>query len=372
MFFKKNCMRVFRYGNGNIFLTTGMKPELSNFYHDLHRSLADTMAATSSWYENVNKYRFPIAFILICLTWGLLMILVVPVDYDWTVSLREHRIRSLDRFMGQTIFEGEALGGGDPVIVLILLAVGAYYLAWKYGASSRFYAWRPQSGFILTSALVCSFMMVHSLKWVMGRARPALVIKDTIPFSDWFVFGPHFITEGTYRGSFPSGHTAQAFVLVSIAYILAAGVPHSGKIRLIGWVWGGVSICYGALMAISRCMTLSHWFSDVLGAFGMSWILMHVIYFWMLNIPEQTRYYKKYGRHPEGPQVWELRLCAHLFGMALGGMAAMLGIRAVIMGKHWALYTLILAGIVSLGFFYRRFRLLHRQSVDGFLPGNRQ
>ena len=306
----------------------------------------------------------------ICLTWVLLMILVVPVDYDWTLSLHEHRIRSLARFMGHTIFEGESLGGGDPVIILILLAAGAYYLAWKYGASSRFYAWRPQSGFILTSALICSVIMVHSLKWVMGRARPALVLKDKFPFSDWFVFGPHFITEGTYRGSFPSGHTAQAFMLVGIAYILTTAVSQSGRSRIAGWLWGGVSICYAALMGISRCMTLSHWFSDVLGAFGLAWILMHATYFWMLNIPEQHRYYKKYGRHPEGPLVWELRLCAHLLGMVLGGMVSMLGIRAVMMGKHWSLYALILAGFFSLGFFYRRFRLLHRQSANGFLPGD--
>jgi membrane-associated phospholipid phosphatase len=296
------------------------------------------------------------------------MILIVPVDYDWTLSLREHRIRSLDRFMGRTIFEGESLGGGDPVIVIILLAVGAYYLAWKYGPSSRFYAWRPQSGFILTSALICSVMMVHSLKWVMGRARPALVIKDKFPYSEWFVFGPHFLTEGTYRGSFPSGHTAQAFVLISIAYILAAAVTQPGKVRLAGWIWGGFSMSYVALMGMSRCMTLSHWFSDVLGALGMSWILMHAIYFWMLNIPEQTCYYNKYGKHPEGPLVWELRLCVHFLGLVLGGMVLMFGIRAVMLENHWTLYALILVGIVSLGFFSWRFRILHRRSVNGFLP----
>ena len=31
------------------------------------------------------------------------------------------------------------------------------------------------------------------------------IFKD---FSEWYEFGPHFITEGIYRGSFPSGHSA--------------------------------------------------------------------------------------------------------------------------------------------------------------------
>jgi hypothetical protein len=115
-------------------------------------------------------------------------------------------------------------------------------------------------------------------------------------------------------------------------------------------------------------MTLSHWLSDIMGAFGMSWIVMHAIYFWMLKIPDQEDYYKRHGKHPEVPLVWELRLCLHLLGMVLGGMALMLGIRAIILANHWGFYFLVLVGIIFLGFFYWRFRILHRRSVSGFLP----
>jgi membrane-associated phospholipid phosphatase len=314
----------------------------------------------------LKKNKFPYAFILLCLTWVILMVLVVPVDYDWTISLREHRIRSLDHFMARSIFEGNHFGGGDPVIFIIFLALAAYYTAWKYGPASRFFKWRPQLGFILTSALVCSIMMVHSLKWVVGRARPYLVLKDKFPFSDWFTFGPHFISQGTYLGSFPSGHTAQAFVLISLAYVLAAAEHQTRRVRLGGWIWGGVAVCYITLMGISRCMALSHWLSDVLGAFGLSWILMHAIYFWMLKIPEQTAYYERYHSYPEEPLVWELRLCVHLFGMVLGGMAVMLGIRAIMLGAHWAFFLLTPAGVLLLIFFQKRFTVLYRKAMEVF------
>ena len=314
----------------------------------------------------LEKNSIPYGFFILGLTWLFLMIMVVPVDYDWTIYLHDHRIRALDRFMGRTIFEGESIGGGDPVIFFMLFFVVAYYRSWKHGSASRFYAWRPHIGFILTSALICSVMMVHSLKWVMGRARPVLVVKDRFPFSDWFVFGPHFITEGTYRGSFPSGHTAQAFVIISLAYILAAAFSQSRRIRWTGWVWGGIALCYVVLMGISRCMTLSHWLSDVLGALGLSWILMHAIYFWMLKIPAQVDHYHIYGRYPENPVVWELRLCLHLLGMVLGGMAGLLGVRAVMLGTPWAFYLLIPAGGVVFGFFYRRFQRLYRKVMEGF------
>jgi membrane-associated phospholipid phosphatase len=318
----------------------------------------------------LKKSRLPYGFILLCVTWLVLMVLVVPVDYDWTLILREHRIRALDQFMDHTIFEGEPVGGGDPVIFLILLAAGASYLAWKFGSASRFYAWRPHLGFILTSALICSVMMVHSLKWVVGRARPSQVVKAYFPFSDWFVFGPHFITEGTYYGSFPSGHTAQAFVLISVAYALATAFHQTRTVRLIGWLWGAIAGCFVILMGISRCMALKHWLSDVLGAIGISWILMHAIYFWMLKIPEQVAYYERHGRYPDDPVVWELRLCVHIFGMVLGGMALLIGIRAVILGTHWALFLLIPAGMLFLFFFQKRFTVLHREAMNEFSLSN--
>ena len=307
----------------------------------------------------MNKSSVPYGLILLCCTWILAMMLVVPVDYDWTIILRQNRIAIIDQLMDRTLFEGEALGGGDPVILLVIFVAVAYYFSWKKGVASRFYAWRPHLGFILTAVLICSVMMVHSLKWIMGRARPLYVIKGNLPFSDWFVFGPHFIVDGTYRGSFPSGHVAQVFVLMTIAYLLIGLANRSSAFRLSGWLWGSICLIYTVMMGISRCMTLSHWLSDGMGALGLAWILMHLIYFQWLKVPQQAAYYQKIGKYPQIPTVWELRLCAHVFGLVVGGVAVLLGIRAMLMGETWLFYLLTPPGIVGLILFFRRARFLY-------------
>lgn len=291
-------------------------------------------------------------------TWLAGMLALIPVDYAWTVWLRKHRVRWLDHWMDQTLFEGEALGGGDPVILFLILIVFFYYIAWKKGAASRLYAWRPHLGFIVATAITTSVMMVHSLKWVMGRARPSLVMKGVLPYSDWYEFGPHFITEGTYRGSLPSGHTAQVFITMALAYVLLLAVPKFKFQNLLGWLWGAFALLYTLLMGLSRCMKLSHWVSDVSFSLGFSWILMHLIYYTLLRVPEQEDYYHKHGQFPQLPAVWELRLCLILLLIVLSAMSLTLGIRSIFWGTVWPIQIVLpIAGICGLGYFGMRFRL---------------
>ena len=80
--------------------------------------------------------------ILFGLAWFLGMLLLIHVDYEWTMLLRQHRIAWFDQWMAQSLFEGEPLGGGDPVIFLLIFVVIAYSIAWNKGASSRFLAWQ--------------------------------------------------------------------------------------------------------------------------------------------------------------------------------------------------------------------------------------
>jgi len=200
------------------------------------------------------------------------MALITPVDYRWSIFIHKHNWPIFSKLIGQTIFEGEGFGAGDPVIVFILFCFTAYYLAWKKPPHNRFLAWRPQLGYIIASSLISGVFLVHSLKWIMGRARPYLVLSKEMPFSAWYELGPHFITEGTYHGSFPSGHTAQIFLLMTLAYILAADPDLRRRRRVIGWVWGGITVLISLAVGMARCMTLSHWISDVIGIIFLSWL----------------------------------------------------------------------------------------------------
>jgi len=304
------------------------------------------------------KPKYNYYLLMMSFTWLAGMLALIPVDYAWTVWLRKHRVRWLDHWMDQTLFEGEGLGGSDPVILFLILMVLLYYIAWKKGAATRLIAWRPHLGFIVFTAVTTSVMMVHSLKWVMGRARPSLVMKGVLPFSDWFQFGPHFITQGIYRGSLPSGHTAQVFILMALAYVLLLSAPKFKSQNLLGWFWGSLSLLYTLLMGLSRCMKLSHWVSDVFFSVGFSWILMHLIYYLLLRIPEQEEYYRTHGRFPRLPAVWELRLCVLLLLSVLSAMALVLGIRSIFWGAAWPLQALLpIMGICGLCYFGLRFRL---------------
>jgi membrane-associated phospholipid phosphatase len=273
------------------------------------------------------------------------LVLVPPVDRAWTLWLREHRWAQLDRFMDRTLFEGEWIGGGDPVVILLILATVGYYLAWKGFFGAILVRWRPHFGFALTCALITAIQVVHSLKWVMGRARPKEVVAKGLAFSHWFEFGPHFITDGIYRGSFPSGHTAQVFLLMALAYILIADPRLSPRIRRLGWVWGVMALAYTLVMGIGRCMSFSHWLSDVVGALTTSWVGMHLIYFHLLRVPEQVRYHRRWGQHPPTPQVWEMQLCAWCLGLFLGGMGLLLGLRAVLVQELWLATVLAIPGV---------------------------
>jgi membrane-associated PAP2 superfamily phosphatase len=290
---------------------------------------------------------------------GVMGLALVPaVDRSWTVWLREHRWMRLDRFMDRTLFEGEWIGGGDPVVILLILVAMGYYLAWKGFFRGALDRWRPHFGFVLTSALITAIQVVHSLKWTIGRARPKEVLGKGLAFSHWFEFGPHYVTEGIYRGSFPSGHTAQVFLLMTLAYILAADPERSSLTRRLGWFWGVVALVYTLIMGIGRCMTFSHWLSDVVGSLVICWVGMHLIYFQLLRVPEQIRFHRDWGRHPETPPVWEMQLCAWCLGLFLGAMGLLLAIRAVLRNELWLAVPLLPVGFLLAGFCFRRLSLL--------------
>ena len=275
--------------------------------------------------------RLPIGLLGLILMTVLIMTGVVFVDRDWTLFLSHHKLPRLMEFMGQTLFEGEPPGANDPIVIYLLLVVVYYFFGWFRPWLKLPLLLRPHTGFMLTSALVGGLYIVHGLKWVVGRARPGLVIKHGWPFTDWFEFGPHFITEGIYYGSFISGHTAQAFMLMGIAYALAGDPLLRRPYRILGWVIGFMVLLFSLTMGVARCMSLSHWVSDILGALLSGWIIMHWLYHYILRVPDQRRYLAAHGRLPQMPKLWELSISGYLLLVTIGAMQVVLGIRSILL-----------------------------------------
>lgn len=100
--------------------------------------------------------------------------------------------------MRRTLFEGSAFGASDPAIIFSLSGIFGYFYTYRQQTNSALLKYRPYFGFILSAGFVTGLGFVHRLKWMIGRARPHLVLNDELPFSDWYQFGPHFITDGIF------------------------------------------------------------------------------------------------------------------------------------------------------------------------------
>ena len=268
---------------------------------------------------------------------------VQEADRIWSFWIFEHRWPALVDFMGRTVFEGQAFGGGDPVVLYLLTVLVAYYISSKR-PSSRFYRVRPHLGFVILSAAVWALGLVHALKWAVGRARPFEVLYAGIPFTAWHDIGPHFISEGIYRGSFPSGHTSQAALLLTLGYILASLADDRPVLKPAAWIWSAAVVLFTAVMGAARVMAMSHWLTDVIGGFFFTWIGIHISYHWVLRVPDQTAFFRANGRWPRAPEAWELRLAGWLVGAIAGAAAAVLGARAFFRPQEALLGLLLPAG----------------------------
>ena len=282
------------------------------------------------------------------------------VDMDWTVAIGQSQWPRIQEIMGRSIFEGEGLGANDLVILFLLGTAFVYYRGCRDPNSKKWALWRPQSGFVLVSALVTAVYFVHAFKWVMGRARPGLVIEKGAAFSHWFTFGPHFVTDGIFYGSFPSGHTAQMFVLMTLAIALAGDPLWSKRVRLAGISWAVVSVMVSLAMGLTRCMTLSHWLTDILASVLIGWTSMHLLYFNILRVPDQRRFMASHGALPDVPDAWEIIFCIHLFVGILGGALTITGTRSILIHKGPWLAMLIPVGIACMWFAWKQASALLR------------
>lgn len=118
------------------------------------------------------------------------------------------------------------VGGSWIAIYLIPLAI----------LTALLIARRWRAGVFLVVSLLVSVSVVQLLKSLFGRARP----EEMLVISDF--------------GSFPSGHTANAATMATIAMLL---LPRMW-VLLVGVLWT-------IAMAFSRTLLSVHWLSDTIG-----------------------------------------------------------------------------------------------------------
>ena len=264
------------------------------------------------------------------------------VDMPLTKWLSSHGWPVFSEIMGRSLFEGEYPGGGDLAAIFLILVIVLYGASLRPKTPARLKAWRPVLGYMVVSAILTAFAYVHTLKWLLARARPHLVFDGAYAFSNWYQIGPHFITEGIYRGSFISGHTAQMFAPMVLAYALAGNSKAGRGIRAAGWLTGFLVLGAAAAMGIARCMSLAHWVTDVTGAVAMGWLTMHLLYFHILKVPRQEAHWQALDRNDNLRSGWELFMSFYLVAAFGGVLISGIGFRALWMeGGRWLVLLLV-------------------------------
>jgi membrane-associated phospholipid phosphatase len=288
---------------------------------------------------------------LLCL-WAAVMLWLPRVDYRWTAQLTPRRHHPLAVLARRTLFQGQLPGATDPAALFALATVWLYVRANSNGASRRLVAARPVLGYLLVSALFAGFAVVHAAKLVLGRARPLDVLsRQHLPYTEWYQTGKRYLAGGLFRGSFPSGHTAAVFALLALAYALAFDPAAGRRQRAAGAAVAAFSLAAAGVMTVANAMGGNHWLSDGVGAIGLVWLIVHLLYFPVLDVPGQRRSLREAlarGEDPPLPRFWEARLCGSGL-LALAGAALLaLGLRAFAVQRPPTLAWLLLPGAALL------------------------
>ncbi len=312
--------------------------------------------------------RVPWGLIILILLFPAIMIPLDFVDMLLTVQLNKSGWEAFGKVMQRTLFNGGKPGLTDPAIILLLVNLGFYLYYSRKRASERLNKFRPLFGFVFFCSLFTGLGLVHSLKWVLGRARPYLVLDGKLPFSNWYEFGPQFVTDGIYYGSFPSGHTATIFLLITLSYYLINHPGYGCKEKIAGWIWGGVVMIMTLMMIMGRSITLDHWLSDSIGMSILSWIFIHLIYFYILKIPAQVRYVEAHKDYADLPRYWEIILLWRLFLITIGVMSVLIGIRSLFIKHASWLAVIVIPGLFLILYFSKSLLKVYRDCMIPFQP----
>lgn len=151
-------------------------------------------------------------------------------------------------------------------IVMAILFIGAMILVAKVEAE-KFRKIR-KLGLVLVILVVSEIILVNVLKIVW--ARPRMRSIDSIDqFKYWFQING--LSNDNELKSFPSGHTANGFVV--IAFIMFFNAMSKLKKNL----YLGFALIWGALVALSRVVRGDHFLSDVLMSCLLTFLLFLLI-----------------------------------------------------------------------------------------------
>lgn len=153
-----------------------------------------------------------------------------------------------------------------PLLIITFLSLFArlYYL--KRVGKNGDYLNKKAVTFLFVFLLIGPGFITNTLfKEFSGRVRPHYVTQ----FGGEKLFTPYYKLSGTCKSncSFISGHAAAAFFFMAFGYVM-----RSRKVFLLG-------LSFGIVMSVTRVVQGGHFFSDVVFAFIVNFIILNGVYY---------------------------------------------------------------------------------------------
>ena len=197
-------------------------------------------------------------------------------------ALTDASVDNFGNFMDRSIAEGdEGLGGQDITYLVLIPFVLIYLLSLLPQFRQKFEKPRIYAGFIIMSAIVLAIVN-RGFKGFFCRARPGKAMEDPSNYTPMWTFGTLSFDDGLSSGSFTSGHTTTAVILVALGFILIK----THKTWLITLTFTA-TIAWTAIMGAGRVVHGAHYPGDTLWALLVGIALIAWVYFFVLKIPEQ-------------------------------------------------------------------------------------
>jgi membrane-associated PAP2 superfamily phosphatase len=163
--------------------------------------------------------------------------------------------------------------GTIPGLVVTLAALVGWFAA-RFRRSLA--AWRPYCLLVVLTTVICSGILVNAvLKQYWGRPRPDQV---TIFGGQWTYRDVHEPGIPGQGGSFPCGHCAMGFTLVSL-------FGFHRRSRLLAYAGGGTGLVLGGALSATRIVQGAHFLTDTLWSLGLNLLVAAALYYLVLAIP---------------------------------------------------------------------------------------
>jgi membrane-associated phospholipid phosphatase len=272
-------------------------------------------------------------------------------DLDWVIYLEGQAavntwLDNFANFMDQSIFDDGGIGGQDLVYFALAPFVIIYFLQFIPKIKERFKDSQifHYCGYIIVSIIVL-VVVNREFKTFFGRDRPGSIIN----FTPMWMIGTLDISDGFSHGSFTSGHTTSAVLLVVFAFLAIR--THK---KLIVALISTVTLAIVVIMGFGRVLHGSHYPGDVLWAAFIGVSLLTWLYFMVLKIPQQEerafRIHANFGEFRWG-------FCFIFF--SVGVTACALGIKYLILEPfEWYWVAAAVVGPIIAFLFYKRMNFL--------------